>query len=167
VQDAAGGESASMAEMAWRARVPDTLRRIEQGPHEPRGFGPVPRDGDGRVFHGRWEELAFGLILASVPRSNGELVFEQPWESTAFGLVLALCEEHVIAWEDFRLRLIAEIARWTASGTDEQWSYYRRWLAALENLLVDEGLLTEAELRSRAERIVAEEFTHDDHGHEA
>jgi len=40
------------------------------------------------------------------------------------------------AWPEFRAALIARIEAWeTAPARDEPWSYYRLWLAALEDVL--------------------------------
>lgn len=101
--------------------------------------------------------------VAALPRSNGELVFEAPWEGRAFGLAVALSEEQLYAWDEFRQRLIDEIARAEACGA--QTSYYERWLAALESVLVARGLLSPAELEARTAELRAsdeegEEGTH-------
>src|SRR5215217_2112708 len=47
---------------------------------------------------------------AAAPRKNGELIFAEPWEGRAFGMALALNEGRCYPWEDFRRRLIAQIA---------------------------------------------------------
>jgi nitrile hydratase accessory protein len=51
-------------------------------------------------------------------------------------------------WEDFRLKLIAAISEWENSHEldDLSWSYYERWLTALERLLVEHGLITHEDL---------------------
>jgi nitrile hydratase accessory protein len=101
---------------------------------------------------------------AALPRRNGELVFESPWESRAFGIAVALYQEGVVDdWEEFRRRLIEEIGRWEGQqGADQaSWSYYERWLAALERLLVERGLLSPEEIEARARECRRE----DTHGH--
>jgi nitrile hydratase accessory protein len=98
------------------------------------------------------------------PRSNGELVFEEPWQARAFGLAVALVEEAGLDWEEFRSRLIEEIAAWEAENGDaatDAWSYYERWLASLERLVVETGMVSADELEQRVLRVRAE----DDHGH--
>ena len=106
---------------------------------------------------------------AAPPRANGELVFEAPWESRAFGVAVALCERRGYAWDTFRSRLIAEIAAWEARHAGEagaEWSYYERWLASLERLLLDEGLVSVAELAARTAEVVHKaEHEHDGHYH--
>ena len=90
---------------------------------------------------------------AGVPRKNGELVFAAPWEGRAFGLVVALHERQLYDWEEFRGRLIAEIGRADVAG--EPSSYYERWLAAFERLLVEKGLVAQAELDARSAALAA------------
>lgn len=89
------------------------------------GHGPVDH-GDGRTFHAEWEELAFGLTLASI--ANG---------------FLHNVDENRYAKERMRPRDLATC------------SYYELWLAALELNLVENGVLTEDEIRRREEEIRA------------
>lgn len=104
----------------------------------------------------------------AVPRKNGELVFDAPWQSRAFGLAVGLCQKGFFHWDEFRERLIAEIAAHPTDGaagarplvragsemtTDRDSPatvYYRQWLTALEKLLLDKGLLAKADLDRRA-----------------
>ncbi len=86
-------------------------------------------------------------VPGAPPRKNGELVFEQPWEACAFGIAVALCERKAYDWEEFRVRLIAEIAASEARGSEaEGYSYYRCWAAALERLLLEKGICTAQEI---------------------
>jgi nitrile hydratase accessory protein len=64
-----------------------------------------------------------------------------------FGLAVALHERGLYTWAEFRDRLIAEIARADCAGDPS--SYYERWLAAFERLLLDKGLLARADLDAR------------------
>jgi nitrile hydratase accessory protein len=95
---------------------------------------------------------------APIPRRNGEPRFDAPWQGRAFGMAIALCERGAFEWEEFRSRLIAEIAAAEAeaddssSEHDEDGSlYYERWTAALTGLLAERGLVPERELGTRAE----------------
>ena len=97
---------------------------------------------------------------AAPPRSNGELVFEEPWESRAFGVAVALSDGDALEWERFRQELIAEIGAWRG----DDWSYYERWLAALEHVLLADGVLEAAEIETRME--VIDEHDHHDHDHD-
>lgn len=93
---------------------------------------------------------------AAPPRSNGELVFAEPWESRAFGMAATLVDAGVLTWDGFREHLIARIQ---AAGSGET-SYYRCWLAALEDALVDAGTLTAAEVAARSEDLAARPAGH-------
>src|SRR5438876_11961904 len=68
------------------------------------------------------------------PRRNGELVFDAVWEGRLFGLTMALFETGGFAREEFRKRLVAELARWERDegARGAEWSYWARWLAACE-----------------------------------
>jgi nitrile hydratase accessory protein len=85
---------------------------------------------------------------SALPRKNGELVFEAPWEGRAFGMAVALSDQRLYGWDEFRARLIDEIA--TAAAADTYSTYYERWLAALETVLTARGLITRTELDVRA-----------------
>ncbi|HEX6547746.1 MAG TPA: nitrile hydratase accessory protein [Candidatus Dormibacteraeota bacterium] len=82
--------------------------------------------------------------LEGLPRKNGELVFNAPWEGHAFGMAVALSERGAFAWDDFRERLGDEIGR-----ADRE--YYASWLAAFERVLLERGLLSQAEVTARAD----------------
>ena len=83
----------------------------------------------------------------ALPRSNGELVFAAPWEGRAFGIAVALNEGGAYEWGAFQQRLAEEIA--SAPPDDEGSEYYERWLASLERLLLDYGMVTDEELDAR------------------
>lgn len=92
----------------------------------------------------RIEELGDEL---AVPRKNGELVFQAPWEGRVFGMAVALSDGAVYDWNAFRDRLVAEIAAAEEHGDGS--SYYERWLASFERLLLETGLVTADELDAR------------------
>ena len=83
----------------------------------------------------------------ALPRKNGELVFDETAEARVFGMAIAMHEQGRFAWDDFRDRLVDEIASAERDGIDS--GYYERWLNALERLLVDRGLLSREELGAR------------------
>ena len=96
------------------------------------------------------------------PRRNGELLFQAPWESRVFGLAMTLHRAGAFEWEDFRRRLIAEIAAWEAShAPDASYEYYRLWLRALEQTLAERGLYTHDELAVRVSEFDARPHGHD------
>jgi nitrile hydratase accessory protein len=111
-------------------------------------------------------EVAHMGGVAALPRLNGELVFDEPWESRAFGLAVTVSDAGAYDWEEFRQRLIAEVGAWEAAhGHDHvegaEWRYYARWLASLERLLAEKGLVTPDELVRRMEELGED----DDHHH--
>ena len=97
----------------------------------------------------------------ALPRKNGELVFEAPWEARAFGLAVALNESGLYPWRDFSQGLATEIATAEKNGTSS--SYYERWLASLEKLVIARGLATREELDAWTAKQALNE--HDDHHH--
>ena len=120
----------------------------------------------GRGGHADTVYLLDAAGPAAPPRDNGELVFAAPWESQAFGLALALRESGQIDWEDFRQHLIAEIGAWETSHTPgDDWSYYRCWLAALERLAGERGLVGPDDLQARSVAIAARPPDHGPPGH--
>jgi nitrile hydratase accessory protein len=86
-------------------------------------------------------------VRADPPRKNGELIFDEPWESRAFGMAVALNEDQCYPWENFRRRLIGQIAE--ADARDDPAGYYERWLAAFEQLLDENGIISKDELDER------------------
>ena len=103
----------------------------------------------------------------ALPRSNGELVFESPWQARAFGVAVGLVQAQGLDWEAFRSRLIEEIGTWETEHPDapsDAYEYYERWLAALERLVLESGMVSAAELDAEIAHI-AEADLHD-HGHD-
>ena len=107
------------------------------------------------------ERVALLDGAAALPRKNGELVFEAPWEGRVFGIAVALSDQRRYDWEDFRNRLIDEVAMADRSGASS--TYYERWLAALERLLLARGFLSSEELDARTAECAAGEPDDDDH----
>ena len=96
---------------------------------------------------------------AAIPRRNGEPIFDEPWESRVFGIAIALCEGGFYSWDEFRERLIAEISSADARG--ETSTYYERFLAALEHLILDKGIC----LHDEIDRYATVELPDEDHEH--
>jgi nitrile hydratase accessory protein len=100
---------------------------------------------------------------AAIPRRNGEPVFNEPWESRIFGAAVALCERGLFEWDEFRERLIAEIASADAQATDSTHpptAYYEHFLSALERLLADKGVCAGAEIDRRVSLELPAEHDH-------
>lgn len=99
------------------------------------------------------------------PMTNGELVFEEPWQGRVFGMARLLAETGRYSWDEFRAYLIEEIGRWeasaAASGSDEGYRYYDRFLAAFQALLKDKGLLDGDDIEVRFSAFAARPHGHD------
>ena len=97
---------------------------------------------------------------AAPPRRNGELVFDALWEGRAFGMAVILSDQGVYPWRDFRDSLVEVIAGHDAAG-DVTTPYYERFLAALEHLAVERGLVSKAELDTLTDEYVAKRAAQD------
>lgn len=106
------------------------------------------------------QRIALMAGEAALPRKNGELVFQAPWEGRAFGLAVAMSDRQHVPWDDFRDRLIAEIA--SAEEKNVSSSYYERWLAALERVVIESGLISRQDLDAKTVECAEE----DDHDHD-
>lgn len=85
------------------------------------------------------------------PRKNGEPVFDAPWQSRAFGMVVRLHTAGLYPWDDFKALLIDEIAKQPChEGPLDSTQYYLQWVNAFWRLLVSKGLLSEEEMKTRA-----------------
>jgi nitrile hydratase accessory protein len=100
------------------------------------------------------------------PRRNGSLVFAEPWERRLFGVTMALYQAGLFEWEDFRQRLISVIERWEAAHPDgDGYRYYEHWLAALQHVLHDIGLVSGDEQEARVMALAVRPAGHDhEHG---
>jgi nitrile hydratase accessory protein len=89
-------------------------------------------------------------LLPRIPRDEAGPVFRAPWEAQAFGMTITLHERGHFTWREWTERLTAEIAGARARGeTDDGSRYYEHWLAALERLVADKGLLATSDLLVR------------------
>jgi nitrile hydratase accessory protein len=86
-----------------------------------------------------------------------EINFAAPWEARAFALAHALAEQNCFTWDEFRDRLIAEIAKADAAiatGGNAP-GYYECWLVALEASITARAIATAGEIDRHADRIAA------------
>jgi hypothetical protein len=84
--------------------------------------------------------------IAAPPRRNGELVFDAPWQSRVFGLCAAVVETCFDGdREPFRQQLIAAIA------TEPDRPYWDSWTLALQQLVVEAGLVDKLVIEQRIE----------------
>ena len=89
--------------------------------------------------------------LPALPRDEaGALVFAAPWEAQAFAMAVRLHEAGHFTWTEWAERLAGEIKRAQAAGDPDRGdTYYYHWLATLERLVAEKGLVTAVELGRR------------------
>ncbi len=81
--------------------------------------------------------------VPDIPRDEDGPVFREPWEAHAFAMALTLHDRGVFTWPEWASALAAEIKRAQAAGDpDTGETYYRHWLATLENLVAEKGVAT-------------------------
>lgn len=107
-------------------------------------------------------KIADAETTVALPRRNGELVFEAPWETRAFGLAVALCEKGVYEWREFSAALASRIA--AAEKENDPSDYYARWVASLEELAIEKGLVIRGQLTARTEQFASGHHEGHDHG---
>jgi nitrile hydratase accessory protein len=90
--------------------------------------------------------------VPAIPRDAEGPVFRAPWEAQAFAMAVKLHEAGHFTWRDWAGRLADEIRTARERGEhDDGTRYYRYWLAALQKLVAEKGLVAPAELAERAE----------------
>jgi len=85
--------------------------------------------------------------LPAIPRDKEGPVFREPWEAQAFAMAVLLHQRGHFTWMEWADRLAREIA--AAGASDDGSGYYHHWLAALEKLVDEKGLLRADELARR------------------
>jgi nitrile hydratase accessory protein len=107
--------------------------------------------------------LPEGAELPELPCDSQGPVFAEPWQAQAFAMTLALHERGHFAWPEWAQYLSRAIRDAQARGDpDTGDTYYRHWLAALEQLLLDKGLVQPLALTAlrQAWRVAAEATPH-------
>jgi nitrile hydratase accessory protein len=98
------------------------------------------------------------------PEGDGEqLSFSEPWELRAFAVAVAAYHQGLYDWSEFQLALIGAIRQWEGDPESAPWSYYERWLEALETVLSGTGVLIGTELDGHAAAVLAKPRTTDHH----
>jgi len=89
--------------------------------------------------------------LPAIPRDEEGPVFREPWEAQAFAMAVKLHAAGCFTWREWADRLAREITEARERGDpDLGTTYYRHWLAALERLVAEKGLVGGEELARRA-----------------
>lgn len=85
-----------------------------------------------------------------LPRDAEGPVFDAPWQAQVFAIAVRLHEQGVFTWPEWAARLGAERAHAVATGApDNNETYYRGWLEALERIAIEKGAASPAELADR------------------
>ena len=88
--------------------------------------------------------------LPALPHDAGGPVFAAPWEAQAFAMTLRLHEQGCFTWTEWADRLAREIQAARERGDpDLGTTYYEHWLAALEKIVTEKGLVQADELARR------------------
>src|SRR5438094_373358 len=82
------------------------------------------------------------------------------WRSRVCGRTIAHIEGGAFAWDALRERLVRERALGERVG--DEWSYYGRWVRAIEVLVTARGLCRAAAVDARAHALAARRKGHDD-----
>ena len=89
--------------------------------------------------------MSIDQAIAAVPgirRDHDGPVFREPWEAQAFAMTVALHERGLFSWGEWTAVLGDEIKRARAAGDpDTGETYYRHWLATLERILAEKGVV--------------------------
>ncbi|HEY2245658.1 MAG: nitrile hydratase accessory protein [Xanthobacteraceae bacterium] len=78
----------------------------------------------------------------NIPRDENGPVFREPWEAEAFALTVSLNERGLFTRTEWAKTLGEEIKKAQAAGDpDTGETYYQHWLAALERILAEKGVV--------------------------
>ena len=77
-----------------------------------------------------------------VPHDERGPVFHAPWQAEAFALAVSLNERGLFTWSEWAAILGDEIKKAQAAGDpDTGETYYLHWLAALERIVAEKGVV--------------------------
>jgi nitrile hydratase accessory protein len=108
-----------------------------------------------RTETGDVRRMVQALVCDLPSTAEGEAMFSQPWELRAFAIAVAAYHGGQFEWAEFQRELIAAIQQWERGDRTEPWSYYERWLDALENLLAAKGSFDDTALDERTKAVLA------------
>ncbi|HMB77266.1 MAG TPA: nitrile hydratase accessory protein [Kiloniellaceae bacterium] len=91
-------------------------------------------------------------LFPGLPREGDAAVFAAPWQAQAFALAISLHQAGHFTWSEWAGTLAEEIKAAQAAGDPDLGdSYYEHWLACLERLLAEKGILSAEGLVARKE----------------
>jgi nitrile hydratase accessory protein len=87
-----------------------------------------------------------------MPADDNGPVFGEPWHAEAFALAIALHRQGVFDWNEWDEEFSNTLRDMPSEpGESAEAAYYRRWVLALENLVVDKSLASREEMGRRKE----------------
>lgn len=89
-----------------------------------------------------------------VPTDGEDPAFDAPWQARVFAIAIALYDlDDPAEWTEFQQYLVDRIQSVDneAMQRDVENVYYREWIGSLEEVLLDEGVLTQTEIDRRKE----------------
>lgn len=102
--------------------------------------------------------------LPPLPRDEEGPVFAEPWQAQAFAMAVKLSEQGYFTWKEWATTLADELKAAASRGEPDDGShYYHYWLAALERLVTERGLMDQSALLARKEAW-ADAYRHTPHG---
>lgn len=88
--------------------------------------------------------------LPGLPRDEDGPVFAAPWQAQAFAMTVRLYQQGAFTWPEWAECLSREIAGAAERGDPDLGdTYYDHWLAALEKIVAEKGLIAREELANR------------------
>lgn len=79
--------------------------------------------------------------VPGLPRDEDGPVFREPWEAHAFAMAVTLHGCGLFTWPEWATALATEIRRAQAAGDPDCGdTYYRHWLATLEQMIAAKGV---------------------------
>ena len=85
--------------------------------------------------------------VPSIPVDVNGPVFKEPWEAQSFAITLAMHEQGFFTWSEWTEVLAGEIRRAQEMGdADTGETYYRHWVAALERIVAEKGVIDRSAL---------------------
>ena len=85
-------------------------------------------------------QRSFAANDPQIPRDEHGPVFRAPWEAEAFALAVSLKERGLFTWSEWAATLGDEIKK-AQADPDTGETYYQHWLATLERILTENGVV--------------------------
>ena len=96
---------------------------------------------------------SFPCLLHDSGKDEQQPVFAEPWEAHAFAIAVKLSEKGLFRWSEWTNSLAKKIKEAKEQGNpDFGNTYYKFWLSALENILLEKNIVKKSDLKSMMEQ---------------